>query len=275
MRDIVTESLASKPRFALEYRLESAVYWAERVAASRALVVAIFTVLFVVPTVFLCRFKLFWDDEFFTLYPLPCPDIRLEGLASGSGHGGRSTSPKLLLSHSLDHRNTRDRSRHPETDGRLWVLAHVCLLVRDCEIPDNAYVGNRRHAFSPDNEPVLLRNRGPGIRARYRICRTGSPLLAQSDIIPAAADLSSLTRVQSRGRRCKPLLRSRGSHLPGFWRVCANDLPEKGRLAYLDCVRLHRAARHPVFPNPSECERLFQPLLGISGVVGRPVFLSK
>lgn len=86
MRDIVTESLASKPRFALEYRLESAVYWAERVAASRALVVAIFTVLFVVPTVFLCRFKLFWDDEFFTLYLARTSDWKalLQALATGA-----------------------------------------------------------------------------------------------------------------------------------------------------------------------------------------------
>jgi hypothetical protein len=39
-----------------------------RAAASRALVYAAFTVLYLVPTLWLARGKLMWDDEFFTLY---------------------------------------------------------------------------------------------------------------------------------------------------------------------------------------------------------------
>jgi hypothetical protein len=39
-----------------------------RAAASRAVVYAVFTVIYLVPTLWLAKYKLMWDDEFFTLY---------------------------------------------------------------------------------------------------------------------------------------------------------------------------------------------------------------
>jgi hypothetical protein len=60
--------------------------WAERFAASRSLVMAAFTTLFLFPTLHLCHTKLFWDDEFFTLYLSRTPDwtTLLRALATGA-----------------------------------------------------------------------------------------------------------------------------------------------------------------------------------------------
>nr|MBA3915034.1 glycosyltransferase family 39 protein [Terriglobales bacterium] len=59
---------------------------AEKVAASRLWILALFTLFYVVPTVRLTRIKLFWDDEFFTLYlsRIPSWTILLQALATGA-----------------------------------------------------------------------------------------------------------------------------------------------------------------------------------------------
>lgn len=86
MSDTASRSVAPKPVLYLEYWLQAALYWAERVSASRVLVVAVFTVLYFLPTVFLSRIKLFWDDEFFTLYLARATDWKdlLHALATGA-----------------------------------------------------------------------------------------------------------------------------------------------------------------------------------------------
>jgi len=48
--------------------LSALTEWLRRAAASRALVYAVFTVIYLVPTLWLAKYKLMWDDEFFTLY---------------------------------------------------------------------------------------------------------------------------------------------------------------------------------------------------------------
>jgi hypothetical protein len=75
LKNAVIPDLDVTPRLA-----GSGTYWAaaewlnalterlRRGAASRALVYAAFTVLYLVPTLWLARGKLIWDDEFFTLY---------------------------------------------------------------------------------------------------------------------------------------------------------------------------------------------------------------
>jgi hypothetical protein len=42
--------------------------WLRRAASSRPLVYAVFSILYLIPTLWLSRKKMFWDDEFFTLY---------------------------------------------------------------------------------------------------------------------------------------------------------------------------------------------------------------
>src|ERR1700753_1394576 len=53
---------------------------------SRPLAWAVFTVLYLIPTVYLARLKLFWDDEFFTLYLSQTPSWHdlLRALATGA-----------------------------------------------------------------------------------------------------------------------------------------------------------------------------------------------
>ena len=48
--------------------LVSVTRWLRRAASSRPLVYAVFSMLYLVPTIWLSRMKMFWDDEFFTLY---------------------------------------------------------------------------------------------------------------------------------------------------------------------------------------------------------------
>jgi hypothetical protein len=48
--------------------LVATTHWLRVASASRVLVYVVFTILYLIPTVLLCRMKLFWDDEFFTLY---------------------------------------------------------------------------------------------------------------------------------------------------------------------------------------------------------------
>jgi len=59
---------------------------AERSAASRPLVMVAFTLLYLIPTVQLARLKLFWDDEFYTLYLALTPDWKtlLQAMATGA-----------------------------------------------------------------------------------------------------------------------------------------------------------------------------------------------
>ena len=67
-------------------RIEGATTAANRYAASRALVWSAFTLLYLVPTILLSRIKLFWDDEFFTLYLSRTADWKtlLQALATGA-----------------------------------------------------------------------------------------------------------------------------------------------------------------------------------------------
>lgn len=74
LRTAVSPELDVEPRVSGPIRY-SAPEWLHalterlrRAAASRALVYAAFTVLYLVPTLWLARGKLFWDDEFYTLY---------------------------------------------------------------------------------------------------------------------------------------------------------------------------------------------------------------
>jgi Dolichyl-phosphate-mannose-protein mannosyltransferase len=58
----------------------------QRLAESRPVAWAVFTVFYAIPTVYLARLKLFWDDEFFTLYLSRTPSWHdlLEALATGA-----------------------------------------------------------------------------------------------------------------------------------------------------------------------------------------------
>ncbi|GAC1362313.1 MAG: hypothetical protein NVSMB3_10530 [Acidobacteriaceae bacterium] len=68
MSDLAVKPAPKGLGVSLRYWFESVTYWAERFAASRALVLALFTVVYLLPTIYLSRIKLLWDDEFFTLY---------------------------------------------------------------------------------------------------------------------------------------------------------------------------------------------------------------
>jgi len=74
----------ASPTFAQSVELATAR--ANRYAASRTLVWTAFTLLYVIPTVLLSRIKLFWDDEFFTLYLSRTADWKtlLQALATGA-----------------------------------------------------------------------------------------------------------------------------------------------------------------------------------------------
>ena len=67
--------------------------------ASRALVYAAFTVLYLVPTLWLASGKLIWDDEFFTLVSVP---DRVALAADRAGHWRGPASATVLLPDALD-----------------------------------------------------------------------------------------------------------------------------------------------------------------------------
>lgn len=60
--------------------------WLRRAAASRLLVYSAFTVLYLIPTVWICRTKMLWDDEFYTLYLAQTPNLHslLQALSTGA-----------------------------------------------------------------------------------------------------------------------------------------------------------------------------------------------
>src|SRR3954454_640335 len=58
----------------------------EAFAGLPSLVVGLFTLLYLVPTMYIAAHKLFWDDEFFTLYLSMTPSLHelLRALATGA-----------------------------------------------------------------------------------------------------------------------------------------------------------------------------------------------
>ncbi len=86
MIKIATAPTATDRGHSLGEWVAVATSWAERYAASRSLVIAAFTILYLIPTVKLSQMKLFWDDEFFTLYLSRTPDWKtlLQALATGA-----------------------------------------------------------------------------------------------------------------------------------------------------------------------------------------------
>jgi hypothetical protein len=108
---------------------------------SRLFAWAVFTVLYAIPTVYLAHLKLFWDDEFFTLYLSRTPSWHdlLQALATGADQHPPSF---YYLTHLM---TTVFGSSHPTV--RLpailgfWLLC-ICLyeIVRDLATPEWAVV---------------------------------------------------------------------------------------------------------------------------------------
>jgi 4-amino-4-deoxy-L-arabinose transferase-like glycosyltransferase len=110
-------------------------------AESRAVAWTVFTLLYAIPTVYLARQKLFWDDEFFTLYLAGTPSWHelLRALATGADQHPPSF---YYLTHLV---TTIFGSRHvtvrlPAILG-FWLLC-ICLyeIVRDLATPEWAVV---------------------------------------------------------------------------------------------------------------------------------------
>jgi hypothetical protein len=74
----------------IAWRIQLFANWLEQVleafASSPWLVVSFFTLLYLVPTMYIAAHKLFWDDEFFTLYLSTTPSLHelLRALATGA-----------------------------------------------------------------------------------------------------------------------------------------------------------------------------------------------
>jgi Dolichyl-phosphate-mannose-protein mannosyltransferase len=74
----------------IAWRVQLFANWLERVldavASSPWLAISLFTLLYLVPTVYIAAHKLFWDDEFFTLYLSMTPSLHelLRALATGA-----------------------------------------------------------------------------------------------------------------------------------------------------------------------------------------------
>ena len=106
-----------------------------RAAASRAIVYAVFTVIYLVPTLWLAKYKLMWDDEFFTLYLSRGGwQSILAGLATGAD---QHPPPFYYLTHLLFQLfgMSHITLRLPAIAG-FWILC-VCLyeIVRRLTIP--------------------------------------------------------------------------------------------------------------------------------------------
>ncbi len=106
-----------------------------RAAASRAIVYAVFTVIYLVPTLWLAKYKLMWDDEFFTLYLSRAGwQSLLAGLATGAD---QHPPPFYYLTHLLFQLfgMSHITLRLPAIAG-FWILC-VCLyeIVRRLTIP--------------------------------------------------------------------------------------------------------------------------------------------
>jgi hypothetical protein len=107
------------------------------IVESRLVVWAVFTVLYVLPTVYLADLKLFWDDEFFTLYLSRTSSWHdlLQALATGADQHPPSF---YYLTHLLTivFGSSHVTSRLPAILG-FWLLC-ICLyeIVRDLTTPE-------------------------------------------------------------------------------------------------------------------------------------------
>lgn len=112
-----------------------------RMAESRAVAWGVFTVLYAIPTVYLARLKLFWDDEFFTLYLSRTPSWHdlLRALATGADQHPPSFYYLTHLVTTL-FGSSHVTVRLPAILG-FWLLC-ICLyeIVRDLATPEWAVV---------------------------------------------------------------------------------------------------------------------------------------
>ena len=110
-------------------------------AESRPVAWAVFTVLYAIPTVYLARLKLFWDDEFFTLYLSRTPTWQdlLQALATGADQHPPSFYYLTHLTTTV-FGSGHVTVRLPAILG-FWLLC-ICLyeIVRDLATPEWAVV---------------------------------------------------------------------------------------------------------------------------------------
>ena len=112
-----------------------------KMVESRPVAWAVFTVLYAIPTVYLARLKLFWDDEFFTLYLSRTPSWHdlLRALATGADQHPPSF---YYLTHLVTtvFGSSHVTVRLPAILG-FWLLC-ICLyeIVRDLATPEWAVV---------------------------------------------------------------------------------------------------------------------------------------
>src|SRR5258707_4058068 len=110
-------------------------------AESRPVAWAVFTVLYAIPTVYLARLKLFWDDEFFTLYLSRTPTWQdlLQALATGADQHPPSFYYLTHLTTTV-FGSGHVTVRLPAILG-FWLLC-ICLyeIVRDLAAPEWAVV---------------------------------------------------------------------------------------------------------------------------------------
>jgi Dolichyl-phosphate-mannose-protein mannosyltransferase len=108
---------------------------------SRLVAWAVFTVLYAIPTVYLARIKLFWDDEFFTLYLSRTPTWHdlLQALATGADQHPPSFYYLTHLATTV-FGSSHVTVRLPAILG-FWLLC-ICLyeIVRDLATPEWAVV---------------------------------------------------------------------------------------------------------------------------------------
>lgn len=115
--------------------------WLREAAASRLLVYTAFSVLYLVPTIWLCRFKLIWEDEFLTYYLARTPDWHslLQAMLTGAD---QTPPPVFYLTHWLLHifGNSHLVLRLPALVG-FWLLC-ICAyeIVRSLVNPSWAIV---------------------------------------------------------------------------------------------------------------------------------------
>ncbi len=125
-------------RFGWQSRLDRFFH---RMAESRTVAWAAFTVLYAIPTVYLARLKLFWDDEFFTLYLSRTPSWHelLRALATGADQHPPSFYYLTHLTTTV-FGSSHLTVRLPAILG-FWLLC-ICLyeIVRDLATPEWAVV---------------------------------------------------------------------------------------------------------------------------------------
>lgn len=113
----------------------------QAIVESRPTAWAVFTVIYLIPTVYLARIKLFWDDEFFTLYLSRTPTWHdlLQALATGADQHPPSFYYLTHLATTV-FGSSHVTVRLPAILG-FWLLC-VCLyeIVRDLATPEWAVV---------------------------------------------------------------------------------------------------------------------------------------